>query len=147
MSKKSFKKGARNAAADFFITPQESSEDIEDTPNTEDAITPESRGEVKKTATPKKATATKQEKSAKDKAEDIKDISATQDTVTIKVESLFDADDLKIDLPDYRINLKLKGQYKSYLDQVSWENRTSITQYLNDLIEKDMQLYIKRNKL
>jgi hypothetical protein len=37
----------------------------------------------------------------------------------------------------YRLNLKLKAEYKEYLDQVSWENHKSITQYLNDLIEAD----------
>jgi hypothetical protein len=37
----------------------------------------------------------------------------------------------------YRINLKLKAEYKEYLDRVSWENKKSITQYLNDLIEAD----------
>lgn len=37
----------------------------------------------------------------------------------------------------YRLNLKLKHEYKEYLDRVSWENRKSITQYINDLIEAD----------
>ena len=37
----------------------------------------------------------------------------------------------------YRLNLKLKAEYRDYLDRVSWENRKSITQYLNDLIEAD----------
>jgi transcriptional regulatory protein LevR len=37
----------------------------------------------------------------------------------------------------YRLNLKLKAEYKEYLDLVSWENKKSITQYLNDLIEAD----------
>lgn len=37
----------------------------------------------------------------------------------------------------YRLNLKLKIEYKEYLDNVSWENRKSITQYINDLIEAD----------
>ena len=38
----------------------------------------------------------------------------------------------------YRLNLKLKAEYKDYLDRVSWENRKSITQYVNDLIQADM---------
>ena len=38
----------------------------------------------------------------------------------------------------YRLNLKLKAEYRDYLEQVSWENHKSITQYLNDLIEGDM---------
>lgn len=37
----------------------------------------------------------------------------------------------------YRLNLKLKAEYKDYLERVSWENHQSITQYLNDLIERD----------
>jgi len=37
----------------------------------------------------------------------------------------------------YRLNLKLKAEYKPYLERVSWENHKSITQYLNDLIEAD----------
>ena len=40
-------------------------------------------------------------------------------------------------LKPYRINLKLKGEYREYLDRVSWESRKSITQYINDLIEAD----------
>ena len=38
----------------------------------------------------------------------------------------------------YRINLKLRVEYKTYLEQVSWENRKSITQYINELIQADM---------
>ena len=38
----------------------------------------------------------------------------------------------------YRLNLKLKAEYKAYLEQVSWENRKSITQYINELIQADM---------
>lgn len=58
-----------------------------------------------------------------------KNIKNTQDTKGAKKEKL----------PPYRINLKLKGEYKDYLSDAAWENRTSITQYLNDLIEKDMK--------
>jgi hypothetical protein len=39
----------------------------------------------------------------------------------------------------YRINLKLKAEYKEYLDEVSWRNRKSITQYINDLIAADKE--------
>jgi hypothetical protein len=43
-----------------------------------------------------------------------------------------------IDKPTYyRLNLKLKAEYKEYLSHVSWQNKQSITQYLNDLIEAD----------
>ena len=38
----------------------------------------------------------------------------------------------------YRINLKLKSQFKQYLDDESWKARKSITEYLNDLIQADM---------
>ena len=37
----------------------------------------------------------------------------------------------------YRLNLKLKKEYRDYLDNASWAARKSITQYLNDLIEAD----------
>lgn len=37
----------------------------------------------------------------------------------------------------YRLNLKLKAEYRDYLERVSWEAHKSITQYLNDLIEAD----------
>ena len=37
----------------------------------------------------------------------------------------------------YRLNLKLKAEYKEYLKRVSWEAHKSITQYLNDLIKAD----------
>lgn len=39
----------------------------------------------------------------------------------------------------YRINLKLKGEYKDYLSDVSWQNRVSITQYINNLIGEDQK--------
>ncbi len=38
----------------------------------------------------------------------------------------------------YRINLKLKAEYREYLERVSWESHQSITQYINNLIEDDM---------
>lgn len=37
----------------------------------------------------------------------------------------------------YRINLKLDAGHREYLERVSWENRKSITQYINDLIQAD----------
>ena len=40
----------------------------------------------------------------------------------------------------YRLNLKLKAEYRDYLEQASWESRKSITQYLNNLIERDMDI-------
>ena len=37
----------------------------------------------------------------------------------------------------YRLNLKLKAEYREYLNRVSWESHKSITQYINDLIAAD----------
>lgn len=39
----------------------------------------------------------------------------------------------------YRINLKLRPQYKDYLETAAWKARKSITEYINDLIESDKQ--------
>ena len=38
----------------------------------------------------------------------------------------------------YRINLKLKAEFKDFLNNASWEKKQSITQYINDLIQADM---------
>lgn len=46
-------------------------------------------------------------------------------------------------LRGYRYNLSLDKDLKGYLSYISWKNRTSITQYLNDLIRNDMHNYIK----
>lgn len=37
----------------------------------------------------------------------------------------------------YRINLKLRPQYREYLELEAWKARKSITEYINDLIEAD----------
>lgn len=37
----------------------------------------------------------------------------------------------------YRLNLKLKAEYRAYLERISWEAHKSITQYINDLIQAD----------
>ena len=42
-------------------------------------------------------------------------------------------------LRGYRYNLCLDADLNEYLHDAAWENRTSITQYLNDLIRVDMQ--------
>lgn len=39
----------------------------------------------------------------------------------------------------HRLNIKIKMKYKKYLDQVSWENRKSVTKYICDLIQTDME--------
>ena len=39
----------------------------------------------------------------------------------------------------YRYNLSLDGDLKEYLDDVAWRKRTSKTQYLNDLIRREME--------
>jgi len=38
----------------------------------------------------------------------------------------------------YRINLKLRPEFRQYLDDEAWKARKSITEYLNDLIAADM---------
>ena len=38
----------------------------------------------------------------------------------------------------YRLNLKLRAEYKDYLADASWAARKSITEYINDLIGADM---------
>lgn len=45
-------------------------------------------------------------------------------------------------LRGYRYNLNLDRDLKEYLHEAAWKNRTSITQYINDLIRADM----KRNR-
>ena len=42
-------------------------------------------------------------------------------------------------LRGYRYNLNLDRDLKEYLHEVAWKKRTSITQYINDLIRADMQ--------
>jgi predicted DNA-binding protein len=39
----------------------------------------------------------------------------------------------------YRINLKLEAAFKEHLKEQAWKNKKSITQYINDLIEKDIK--------
>lgn len=38
----------------------------------------------------------------------------------------------------YKINLKLPGGHEAYLKFKAWENNTNVTQYLRDLVERDM---------
>jgi len=38
----------------------------------------------------------------------------------------------------YRFNLKLEPGYKEYLARESWKNHTTITGYINDLIQADI---------
>lgn len=45
-------------------------------------------------------------------------------------------------LRGYRYNLNLDRDLKGYLHEIAWRNRTSITQYINDLIRTDMEAYI-----
>jgi len=37
----------------------------------------------------------------------------------------------------YRINLKLRPEFKEYLTEESWKSRKSVTEYVNDLIQAD----------
>ena len=38
----------------------------------------------------------------------------------------------------YRLNLKLRAEFRQYLDDESWKARISITEYINRLIAADM---------
>ena len=42
-------------------------------------------------------------------------------------------------LRGYRYNLDLDRDLKEYLHEAAWKKRTSITQYINDLIRADME--------
>ena len=42
-------------------------------------------------------------------------------------------------LRGYRYNLNLDRDLKEYLHEMAWKKRTSITQYINDLIRADME--------
>ncbi len=42
-------------------------------------------------------------------------------------------------LRGYRYNLNLDRDLKEYLHEIAWKKRTSITQYINDLIRADME--------
>lgn len=37
-----------------------------------------------------------------------------------------------------RLNLKIPTEIKNYLSEIAWRNRQSVTQYLLNLIKKDM---------
>lgn len=45
-------------------------------------------------------------------------------------------------LRGYRYNLNLDRDLKPYLHEIAWQKRTSITQYINDLIRADMESYL-----
>lgn len=46
-------------------------------------------------------------------------------------------------LRGYRYNLTLDGDLKAFMKQMAWENHTSVTQYLNDLIRKEKEEFEK----
>ncbi len=35
----------------------------------------------------------------------------------------------------YRINLKLRGEYKEYIEEAAWKEKKSVTEFINDLIK------------
>lgn len=41
----------------------------------------------------------------------------------------------------YRFNAKMPMEYKDYLQEMAWRNRTTITDYLNTLIAADMEAH------
>lgn len=47
-------------------------------------------------------------------------------------------------LRGYRYNLNLDRDLQQYLKETAWKNRTSITQYINDLIRADMEAYFRQ---
>lgn len=46
-------------------------------------------------------------------------------------------------LRGYRYNLNLDRDLQQYLKETAWKKRTSITQYINDLIRADMEAYFR----
>lgn len=46
-------------------------------------------------------------------------------------------------LRGYRYNLNLDRDLQQYLKETAWKKRTSITQYINDLIRADMDAYFR----
>ena len=49
-------------------------------------------------------------------------------------------------LRGYRYNLNLDKDLQQYLKEIAWMNRTSITQYINDLIRADMEAFLKTSE-
>lgn len=45
-------------------------------------------------------------------------------------------------LRGYRYNLNLDRDLKPFLHEIVWQQRTSITQYINDLIRREMEAYL-----
>ena len=41
----------------------------------------------------------------------------------------------------YRFNAKMPIEYKDYLQEMAWRQRTTITEYLNKLIAADMEAH------
>ena len=41
----------------------------------------------------------------------------------------------------YRFNAKMPIEYKDYLQEMAWRQRTSITEYLNKLVAADMEAH------
>ena len=46
-------------------------------------------------------------------------------------------------LRKYRYNLALDADLNEFLHEIAWQNRTSMTQYINDLIRREMEKYNK----
>ena len=65
------------------------------------------------------------------------DTLGTEDTLDTSAPAIPDE---KKEMPAYyRMNLKLKGEFKEYLELTSWRARKSVTQYINDLIAADRE--------
>lgn len=60
-----------------------------------------------------------------------------QEIVKDIVENQSKYEEVETSKKNYRINLKLRPEFRKYLDDESWKVRKSITEYINDLIQAD----------
>ncbi len=49
----------------------------------------------------------------------------------------------------YRVNMAFDKDLKPFLKKISWQKHESVTQYLNDLVRREMEIYLsdENNKL
>ncbi len=43
-------------------------------------------------------------------------------------------------ITNQRVNIRLTREQHEYLNEISWRNRTSMTEYVRELISKDMKV-------
>lgn len=150
MAKKNFKASAKQSVASaFFSEPVKNTQDTKDTEdmyNAEIVLTNENTQNKTKAIKDIRNIQTVSTKNASLDTQNRVDTEEYQNSDLQQKSDGMQIHPKTLELPPYRINLKLKGEYKEYLDQVSWENRMSITQYLNELIAKDQQDYQAKKK-